>query len=347
MRKLDICVPHWQETPEEMEPLLDSIKVQRAVDLSQVGVVIAYDGPDASELPLDEWRSRYPFAIEDVHPEKGGVSHTRNAALDASEAEFVMFADADDCLMDNRGLFIVFREMDADPNPQELAVMGVSEKDAGKGFDFLVCDFVEENKRPDTGKMDYLPHVNNMTFVHSQVARRQWLVDNGIRFNDALTVHEDSYFVCLCRELVKPYRGKYCAHPWFLWCWRDASVCRHDPDYILKTYNNMLDSNDALVDEFTRRMMPEKANSYCVMMVFDAYYCMNKPEWIEVNHKDYRDRVERRFAEYFRKHESKWDAVSPQERAVISNGVRQRSVGEGMLMEAITIDDWLKRIKSL
>ena len=41
--------------------------------------------------------------------------------------------------------------------------------------------------------------------------------------------------------------------------WRDDSVCRHDPKYILKTYRNMLDSNDALITEFLRRGMLEKA----------------------------------------------------------------------------------------
>jgi len=43
----------------------------------------------------------------------------------------------------------------------------------------------------------------------------------------------------------------------------------------------MLDSNDALVDEFIKRGREDKAKFYCVFMVFDAYYNMNKPEWID------------------------------------------------------------------
>jgi len=38
MRRLDLLVPHWKETPEEMEPLLDSVAMQQGVDLSEVGV---------------------------------------------------------------------------------------------------------------------------------------------------------------------------------------------------------------------------------------------------------------------------------------------------------------------
>lgn len=335
-------VPHWQESAEETEPLLDSVMVQQGVDMSEVGVVIAYDGPDASELPLDEWRERYPFDIQDVHPPKGGVSATRNAALDAATAEYVMFCDCDDMFCDVCGLFIVFNEMDAKPNQQEVAAYHA--KDSKPGFDTLVSVFREESRLPD-GKVTYINRDNDTTFVHGKVHNRQFLNDNKLRFDPALTVHEDSYFNILTRSVAKPWRAKYCVTPFYLWKWRDASVCRHDPDYILKTYTNMLDSNDALVDEFVRRMMPEMANQFATMMIFDTYYLLNKPEWIEKTHAEYRETVEKRFAQYFAKHKAKWDEMTPQDKAMISSGVRQRSIGEGMLMEAVTIDQWLEKIQ--
>lgn len=330
MRKLDLLVPHWQETREEAEPLLDSIALQQGVDLSEVGVIIAYDGPDASELPLDEWRQRYPFTIEDVHPPKGGVSATRNAALDASQAELVMFADQDDMFQSVTGFFIIFEQYEL------------------RHYDALISTFYEQTKGPD-GNLTFVPRENDTTFIHGKCYRRQFLMDEQLRFDPSLTIHEDSYFNIQARELAMangPDKAIFCPYPFYLWKWRDASVCRHDPKYILKTYNNMLDSNDALVDEFVRRMMPEKANAYCVFMIFDAYYTMNKQEWLDETNAEYRDAVEGRFAKYFAKHRDKWDALTPQERAMISNGVRQRSIGEGMLMESITIDQWLERVSS-
>ena len=39
--------------------------------------------------------------------------------------------------------------------------------------------------------------------------------------------------------------------------------------------------------------------------------------------------------------------VPMNDKMMISNQVRQRSVMEGMRMEAITIDDWLKKIKKM
>lgn len=324
--KLQVLVPHYQERADEIEPLLDSIAIQQAVNMHDVGVVIAYDGQDATKLPTDVWAHKYPFAIEHVHARKGGVSATRNAALDAAIADYVMFCDADDMFCHACGLHIIMNEIEV-------------------GFDTLTSCFIEETRHPETKKPLFINHDMDSTFVHGKVHRRGYLVDHGIRFNDKLTVHEDSYFNILCQNLTE--NAKYCPYPFYLWKWRDTSVCRHDPDYILKTYNNMLDSNDALVCEFERRGRHDKAVFYACFMILDAYYTMNKREWLDKTHKDYRDAVENRFASYFKDHKPKWDEASDADRMAISNGVRSRSVMEGMPMETITIDAWLNHVSGL
>ena len=324
--KLQILIPHYKETEEVMEPLLNSLAIQQSVDFNEVGVIIAYDGYEATELPEEKWEDAYPFKIEHVHLPKGGVSATRNGALDAAEAEYVMFCDADDMFYSACALFIIFNETKV-------------------GFDTLTSLFIEETRTPDTKEVVYINHDMDSTFVHGKVHRRQYLIDNNIRFNPSLTIHEDSYFNILARELAK--EAKYCPTPFYLWKWRDDSVCRHDPDYILKTYNNMIDSNDALVDQFLARGVVEKARFYTGFMLFDAYYTMNKKEWIDKTHSNYRHAVEKRFSKYYKKHKNEWCGLSEQEKMIISNGVRSRSVGEGMPMETVTMDDWLKHIESI
>jgi len=343
-RRLDFLVPIYNEGESVVKTLLDSIALQRSVDLSQVGVIICCDG-GTTELS-NEFINSYPFEIEFHMCEHRGVSATRNECLDRSKAEYCIFADCDDCLMDCRGLYLVFREMDMEPNAKELTLMGVPQDKWESGFDFLVCDFVEETKDPKTDGMIYVTHpgLQNFTFIHSQLFRRQWLIDNELRFNPALSTHEDSFLIVLCRETVKPWRAKHCSFSWYLWAWRTASICRHDPKYILKTYNCMLDSSDAVVDELTRRMLPDHAKRYAATMMFDAFYTLNKQEWIDSTNAEYRDAVERRFTQYYRKHRSKYESLTSQEKAVISSGVRNRSVMEGMLLEALTIDQWLERI---
>lgn len=323
--KIQILIPHHHETAEIIEPLLDSIAIQQQVDFSEVGAVIAYDGADAYALPVKEWRKKYPFEIKHIHAKKGGVSATRNAALDASTADYVMFCDADDMFCHACGLYIIFNEIK-------------------QGFDTLTSCFIEQTKTPD-GEFTFINHDMDSTFVHGKVHRRGYLIEKNIRFNPALTIHEDSYFNILAQNLTE--NAKYCPTPFYLWRWRDDSVCRHDKDYILKTYNNMLDSNDALVEQFIERGHEDKACFYIGFMVFDAYYTMNKKEWTDKTNKGYRDAVEKRFSRYYAKYKARFNSLSDQERMIISNGVRSRSVGEGMTMEILTIGEWLEHISKL
>ena len=324
--KLQILVPQYEETDEVLKPLLDSIMVQQSVDLeNEVGVIIVNDGSDI--FLSDDFINSYPFEIKYFKENHRGVSGTRNACFDHATADYVMFCDADDMFCNVCGLYIIFNEIE------------------NGGFDSLVSVFMEESHMPDTGKVIYLNHEMDSTFVHGKVHRRQYLLDQHIRWNQSLTIHEDSFFNIQCQNLSE--NVKYCPMPFYLWKWRDESVCRHDPKYILKTYNNLIDSNDALIDEFLKRGRLDKAGFYTVFMIFDGYYTMNKPEWINQENQEYRDATEKRFAQYYKRRKQLWNGVLLQEKMQISNGVRTRAIGEGMMMEAITIDDWLEKIEKL
>lgn len=326
--KFQLLIPQYKETDAVIRPLLDSVAIQQNVPFDEIGAVICNDGSDV--FLSEELLSSYPFKIEYHKEPHRGVSAMRNTCLDRATADYVMFCDADDMFCNVCGLYILFREMET-------------------GFDSLVSLFIEETRMPPAPGAKpapvYVNHEMDSTFVHGKVHRRGYLIDNGIRWNDALTIHEDSYFNILCQNLSD--NVKYCQTAFYLWKWRDDSVCRHDPKYILKTYRNMLDSNDALVDEFLRRKKPDKAAFFTAFIIFDAYYNLNKPEWIDQENQEYRDSTERRFAEYFAKHRALWDGISDQDKMAISNNVRGRTVSEGMMMESVTLGDWLKKMEGL
>lgn len=322
--KLQILVPQYKETDEVLKPLLDSLAIQQNVDFNEFSVIICNDGSDV--FLTEEFLNSYPYKIEYYKEPHRGVSGTRNACLDHSTADYVMWCDADDMFFNACGLWMIFKEIDI-------------------GFDSLTSIFVEEGRLPETKEVVYLNREMDSTFVHGKIHRRQYLLDKQIRWNEKLTIHEDSFFNIQCQNLSD--NVKYLQSPFYLWKWRDDSVCRHDPKYILKTYNNMIDSNDALIDEFIKRGVMDKAIFYTAFLIFDAYYMMNKEEWINQENKEYRDATEKRFAKYFNKRKSLWDKLTAQEKVAISNQIRSRMVNEGMLMEAITIDDWLKKIRRI
>lgn len=321
--KLQILIPQYKETEEVIKPLLDSIEIQQNVDLkNDVSVIIVNDG---TKTHLSKkFLNKYTYKIDYYLNSHKGVSATRNACLDRATADYVMFCDADDMFYNACGLYIIFREID------------------NGGFDSLVSAFIEESRMPDTKDPIYINHDMDSTFVHGKVHRRQYLIDNNIRWNDKLTIHEDSYFNCLCQKLAKEL--KYSPTSFYLWKWRDDSVCRNDFKYILKTYNNMLDSNDSLVDELLRRFRKEDAQFYATSMIFDAYFTMNKQEWINQENKEYRAATEKRFKEYYMKFKTLYDSIPEEIKAQIIMGIKNRMFTEGLLMESITFDDWIKHI---
>lgn len=320
--KLQILIPQYKETEEVIKPLLDSIAIQQNIDMNEVGAVICNDGTDV--LLSDEFLNSYPFAIEYHKCPHRGVSATRNACLDYATADYVMFCDADDMFYNACGLYIIFREIT-------------------DGFDSLVSAFVEETRHPLTKEPLYINHDMDSTFVHGKVHRRKYLLNEGIRWNDALTIHEDSYFNCLCQKLSA--NVKYCPSPFYLWRWRDESVCRHDPKYILKTYNNMLDSNTALVSEFERRGKVSEAQFYATSMMYDAYFTMNKDEWLNQDNQDYRKATERRFHDYYLRFKHLLTAIPAEVKAQIIMGMKNRFFQEGLLMESITFEDWIRHVE--
>ena len=321
--KLQILIPQYKEDEKIIKSLLDSIAVQQGIDLNEVGVIICNDGSDThlSETFLKS----YPFNIDYHICEHGGVSATRNSCLDYATADYVMFCDADDMFFNACGLYIIFNEIER------------------SHFDSFVSAFIEETRFNDN--IIYTTHSVDSTFVHGKVHRRQYLLDNNIRWNDNLTVHEDSYFNCLVQKLSK--NVSYCPNAFYLWKWRDESVCRHDPLYMNKTFVNMLDSSSELVKQFINRNREEDSIFYVTHMVYDTYFSMNHDRWWTSDGKTYKDITEERFSKYWTDFKYLFEKCDSEKRNQIIISVKNRFFGEGLMMEKITFDDWIKRIENI
>ena len=238
-----------------------------------------------------------------------------------------MFCDSDDMFFHMCGINVILREIDI----QE--------------FDSMTTLFIEETKDARTGTSLFLQHPQDVTFIHGKVHRRMYLVENDIRFDPKLKIHEDSYFNVLCRSLSP--RVKYHPTGVYLWRWRDKSICREDPFYLQKTWPQLIDSSDALVDELTRRGLIDKAQFHMACMMFDTYYAMNTPKWKLPENRKYRYIAEKRLHHYFLKHKSKWDAVSEEEKVAWSQNLRERYVKDGLGLETTSPTQWVRHIEEL
>lgn len=334
---LSILVPHWKEDAGVIRPLLDSIAIQQNVDFDEVEVVICQDGFEAVDFWFTDDATmasdhgfglidRYPFRIRQIRLEQNNLSEARNLLLDSAEGDYVMFCDIDDMFYNVCGLWCIFGQME-------------------KGFDLMVAKFVEEVHTTESNEITYIEHEYESTFIHGKVYRKAYLKENNIRWHGSLWVHEDYFFNVLAQSLTKDIR--FCKTPYYLWVWRDNSACRSDPKHLLKTYTNLIDANDCVVDEFEKRGIEKEAQFYTALMVFDSYYTMNKYDWVYQANKEYRDATEKRFARYFAKHKTLWDNADSETKMEISKRVRERNVKEGMQMEGVTFDSWIKHIEEI
>lgn len=339
MKKLSILVPYYNEGEEVIKNLLDSVAVQQNIDFNDIEVIICKDGPDGPELS-DEFLNKYPYDIEYHQEPKGGVSKMRNAALDYSHGEYVMWVDSDDMLYHCLAIWLIFRETNT---PMQVMVDG--RQTTINGFDALYSVFLEEGRNPETGETYFIDRKDGYQFVHGKVVMKDFLIRNDIRFGDDLYIHEDNVLNAKIQACTKYI--KFCPQPFFLWKWRDNSVCRRDPLYIKRTYPDLIKSSDHLLTWFTEKNKIDKAREAITAITLDSYYTFCHPSWKEIGTKEYRDKAERCFAEYFRKWEYLWDEAPDQLKMQISAGIRQREVSMGMEMETETLEQYLKRIKEL
>lgn len=336
---LSILVPHYNEPVEVIKPLLDSIAIQQNIDMSEIEVVICDDGPDAFLLP-DEFLKSYPYDIQYHREPKGGVSQMRNKAFEYSTGEYVAWCDCDDQYYHCLAFWFIKRET---KTPMQVMVNGVPT--TVNGFDALYSVFLEEGRNPQTGEVYFIDRKDGFQFTHGKVFKRDFIVKNDIHFFPECTIHEDNVLnlqVSACTQNIK-----WCPVPFYLWKWRDNSICRRDPLYIKKTYPDLVKSSNCSLEWLTKKSKFDKAREVVVSIVLDAYYTFCHPSWKTIETKEYRDGAERYFADYFRRWEYLWNEAPDQMKMGISSGIRQREVNQGMEMETETLEQFLKRIKDL
>ena len=79
-------------------------------------------------------------------------------------------------------------------------------------------------------------------------------------------------------------------------------------------------------------------------MIYDAYFTMNKKEWLDQENQEYRAATERRFKKYYMDFRSLFESLPEQLKAQVIMGVKNRFFGEGLLMESVTFDDWIRHV---
>lgn len=321
--KLQILVPQYNETGDIIKGLLDSLVPQQNIDFSDIEVLIGNDG---SETKLSaSFISQYPFSVKYLEFEHEGIAATRQRLFEKATAQYVMYCDADDMFLTNIALFTIFRYAEV-------------------GFDILVCDFLEET-RTKYGKPDYLIHRQDSTFIHGKVYRREFLTENHIKWYIEMPAHEDNVYNMLARAYTD--NMKYCDTPIYLWRWRDNSICRSDPKYVLKTYHYVIYGSALLIVDAMNNNMLNLAKVQVCNLVYTIYYTLNQAIWLDPENEEYRNNVEVWFRRYYDRHKQLFGIVEPEVKNKVVSIVKQKAIRDGVLSEKYTFDEWIKHIEEL
>ena len=247
MTVLDIVIAHYNEPWEVGRKLFWMLDLQRGIDWNKIHVTVVNDG--GNRLPEDEL-ARLSYPVEQLDIPHGGISAARNAGIDHATHEWIMFCDFDDSFASIYALRDYMTVLPAE------------------GYDFMWTAMLAE----DGNKIYFTPKTQRFVFCHGKLYRRQFLIEQNIRFDEALTFQEDSLFnaICIARTDYK----------------RTAEITTQSPPYVwIRRENSVTNSgreDEAVYWHFRRNLLvtAEHINNqdrYCGMVTrtaYDAYYML-------------------------------------------------------------------------
>lgn len=322
MRKfLSIIIPRYSETEQDIFPLLASIAGQIGIDFSDIEVIVANDGGCPGELNTD-FLSLFPIDIRQVSlKENRGPGVARQAGLDASKSDYVLFCDADDTL-------------------HNVGVLGAMMQEAEKNApDILTTSWLEEII-DDRGNYRYITHENENTWMHGKFLRRQFLVQNNVRFHEELRVHEDSYFLAIAASVAQ--RTGALPIVSYVWKFHPNSITRRNGASY--TYDSIPTFIEActMAHKEVEKLNPGLMEYKVLQFTLYNYFCFHQPGWLAPEHAQYLKDAEEAFVRCMRPFWHYWTAATPEHIAEVYNQERNRSFGG--CIEHETIDAWIERM---
>lgn len=194
--KLSIIIPAYN-AEAYLPQCLDSILAQERQDCE---VIVVDDGSTDGTAALLE---RYPD-VKVVHQENRGMSTARNRGLDEAQGEYILFVDSDDLLTDGSLTTLV-----AEFGDEDILAFNARKMHDATG-EQTYHPTIREPETTD-GWSYFCRHRLEATDIHfvciwQRAYRRQFLIDNNLRFADGILRAEDDLFttqVMLAAKTVK------------------------------------------------------------------------------------------------------------------------------------------------
>lgn len=314
--KISIIITHYQEPPEVISPLFDSIALQQGIDFEDLEILLIQDGK--TDVLEASWFNRYKYPVRIIECVKQGVSACRNRGIKEATGDYLMLCDCDDMFCNVFGLHLLFSGIQDNP-------------------DIVGSKFVEENRIVAPYKL--IGHDNDMTFIHGKLFRRQYLLDQNILFHEDQTKHEDSPFVFLAYQCTK--NAKYINTPFYCWRWNPNSVMRSygRNNALISTYTDLMLTKDRLISDMKAHGCETKR--FVAKCILDTYYDFNRPEFTEQKNEDKINDALNAAKDFYIKYRDEYYSNEPSELAECMAVARNMAYNGGMHVERMTLPQFL------
>lgn len=321
-KRLSVIIPRYKEDEKAMFPLLSSISNQINIDLSVVEVVIGNDGGGAGPLS-DEYLAQFSVDVRQVNlTENKGCGLARQAAIDVAVGDYIYYCDADDILHNVLALSLTLNEA------------------IKTGADILATDFYEEIKLPD-GQMQYIKRAGHIgCWMHGKIMRRQFLLENNIRFHPKFREHEDAYFLCIA--FAKSKNTRYMPELTYVWRANPDSITRKDNS--IYTYYSVPIYIDAVTAAFKEieRTNPEQMEQRVAQLIYYHFFMLQRPDWMNPDKTEYKEKAEEALKKKVTPYWHYYKNASPALKVQEYNAERERSFNGGV--ESETLASWVSRV---
>lgn len=315
MKKLSIIIPRYQETEQLMMLLLSSINTQIKIDFSTLEVIIVSDG---TEKLNDDFCKLFNFDIVQLKLNKNsGPGVARQKGLNIARGDYIMFCDADDVLYSNDILSVIIMNFEKEQP------------------DMLISAWLEETEN------DLLIHENENTWLFGKCFKKNFLHENDITFHPDLRIHEDSYFLGLCRALA----NKVIAIKNFTYIWKynENSITRmNNKEYSFKSIPEYIHTF-ALASEIIEQKNPNDMPHRISQFIMYIYFNSHQPHWLLEENKNYLIAVEEAMSSYIKPFIKWYVNLSDEDKRWEYNEERKRSFSN--FIEEETLDSWINRIR--
>ncbi len=321
-KRLSIVIPRYRESEREVFPLLASIADQVGVGQREIEVIIANDGGGAGALNGD-FLALFGLDIRQIQLERnGGCGVARQAAIDTAGGDYILCCDADDVL-------------------HNVGVLGAALEEAEKtAADILTTNFLEELLMPD-GSYQYITHDGPVgCWMHGKFLRRQFLVQNNIRFHDDLKEHEDSYYLCIAMALSEQTRHMPIVS--YVWKYNPNSITRHDGGIYTYECAPTYAKAMTMALETVERCRPEQMQQRVLQLMMYHYFTLHRADWLQPERAEYLSRTEDTLAKCLTQFLHYYKDADPAAIAQTYNFERNRNFAGGV--ETETFADWVGRV---